>query len=270
MTLNDNLTHALNGGVGGIISRTTTAPLELLKIYKQNDYLFKSTNFFNIIKNEGVFSLWKGNLTNCIRIFPNSAINFMTFNYSKKYIQNLNYQFNDKIINLSCGTISGIAATTFTYPLDNARTRLTTQVNNNNYNNIYDVFKKTSIKNLYNGYRMTLCGFVPYNSLNFMFYNIYKNYNIVNNQNINNLISGGIAGMSAVSITYPTDLIRRRLQMQDLHNNIIKYNGIIDCIKKIYNIDGIIGFYKGLGYCYIKIFPSMAIQFCIVDYFKKN
>ena len=266
MPLNENVSHALNGGIGGIISRTATAPLELLKIYKQNDYLFKSTNIFSIIKTEGIISLWKGNFTNCIRIFPNSAINFMVFNYSKKNIKNLDNNLNDKILNLTSGTISGIAATTITYPLDNARTRLSTQINNNYYKNIFDVFKKTSIKNLYNGYHMTLCGFIPYNSLNFMFYNIYKNNNYFNNNNINNLLSGGFAGISAVSITYPTDLIRRRLQLQDLHSNIIKYDGIINCIKKIYIYDGIKGFYKGLGYCYIKIFPSMAIQFFVVDY----
>jgi hypothetical protein len=131
---------------------------------------------------------------------------------------------------------------------------------------MFDVFKKTSILNLYNGYKMTLCGFVPYNSLNFMFYKSYKSYNFIYNKDINNLLAGGFSGVSAVSITYPTDLIRRRLQLQDLHSNIVKYNGIVDCIKKIYILDGIKGFYKGLGYCYMKIFPTMAIQFFIVDY----
>jgi hypothetical protein len=267
MNNNNYTTHAITGGIAGVISRTLTAPLELLKIYHQNYYLYESTAFKSILKKEGLLSLWKGNTANCIRIFPNSGINLMTYKFSKK---NLNYDINDKILNLMCGTISGIAATTFTYPLDNARTRLTTQVNNNYYNNIYDVFKKTSIRNLFNGYRMTLCGFVPYNSLNFMFYNIYKSDDFfVYNKKINNFLAGGFSGITAVSITYPTDLIRRRLQLQDLHNNIIKYNGIFDCINKIYLTDGIAGFYRGLGYCYIKIFPTMAIQFFIFDYFLK-
>lgn len=263
----ENIRTALTGGIAGVISRTFTSPVELLKIYKQNYYLYKSTTITSIIKNEGYCALWKGNVANCIRIYPNSAINFMVFNYSKKNIEK--YNIDEKIKNLTSGTISGIAATTLTYPLDNARTRLTTQINNNYYKNIFDVFKNTSILNLYNGYKMTLCGFVPYNSLNFMFYKSYKSYNFINNKDINNLLAGGFSGVSAVSITYPTDLIRRRLQLQDLHCNIVKYNGILDCIKKIYISDGIKGFYKGLGYCYIKIFPTMAIQFFIVDYLSK-
>lgn len=273
MSNKENIKFALAGGFAGVVSRTFTAPLELLKIYNQNYYLYNSTSIKSILQNEGFFSLWKGNYVNCIRIFPNSGINFMVFNYSKN---NINLNIDDKFINLTCGTISGIAATTFTYPLDNARTRLSTQVNNNYYKNIIDVFKKTSLKNLFNGYRMTLCGFVPYNSLNFMFYNIYKSNisnnisnNISINKNIINLLSGGLSGLTAVSITYPTDLIRRRLQLQDLHSDVVKYNGIIDCIKKIYLSDGLKGFYRGLGYCYIKIFPTMSIQFFIVDYFSK-
>ena len=41
-----------------------------------------------------------------------------------------------------------------------------------------------------------------------------------------NLFAGGFAGMSAVSYTYPTDLIRRRLQLQGFDKTVPKYNGI--------------------------------------------
>jgi hypothetical protein len=265
MVINDDMKMALIGGVAGVISRSITSPLELIKIYKQNYYLYNSTNINNIIKNEGILSLWKGNLTNCIRIFPNSAINFTVFNYIQS---NNNLNNNNNFNNFLCGTISAIFATTLTYPLDNAKTRLSIQVNNNYYNNLYDVFKKTPINKLYNGYRMTICGFVPYNSFSFMFYNYYKQTQFTNHKIINNFFAGGLSGISAVSITYPTDLIRRRLQIQDLDTHNIKYNGIVDCIKHIYKVDGVKGFYRGLGFCYIKIFPAMAIQFCIVDCLK--
>ena len=71
--------------------------------------------------------------------------------------------------------------------------------------------------------------------------------------------------MSAVSITYPTDLVRRRLQLQGFDKSVPKYAGMIDCVKKIVAKDGMLGLYRGLGACYIKIFPTLAVQFWTID-----
>ena len=57
------------GGAAGIISRTATAPIELYKIQRQNQYL-KDANFRSVLKKEGIRYLWKGNMTNCLRVFP--------------------------------------------------------------------------------------------------------------------------------------------------------------------------------------------------------
>lgn len=59
------------------------------------------------------------------------------------------------------------------------------------------------------------------------------------------LILGGLAGVIAVTSTYPTDLIKRRLQMKSL-DGVKKYTGILDCIKRIFLDEGFTGFYKGL------------------------
>lgn len=43
----------------------------------------------------------------------------------------------------------------------------------------------------------------------------------------------------------PVELIRIRLQTQPAKAKL--YNGPIDCIKKIYNVAGVRGLYRGLG-----------------------
>jgi len=58
----------LTGGFAGIVSRTATAPIELFKLQRQNNYL-KENTIRHVIKNEGIRHLWKGNMTNCIRVF---------------------------------------------------------------------------------------------------------------------------------------------------------------------------------------------------------
>ena len=52
-----------------------------------------------------------------------------------------------------------------------------------------------------------------------------------------NIVGGGLAGLFSVSITYPTDLIRRRLQLQGFDKTVPKYNGILDACHKIFKYE---------------------------------
>ena len=98
---------------------------------------------------------------------------------------------------------------------------------------------------------------------------MHKNYEI-ENPNLTKLVCGGFAGMTAISITYPTDLIRRRLQLQHFGcDSVPQYNGIIDCCKKIYKTEGIPVFYRGLPATWLKTGPAVAIQFWTIGKLNK-
>ena len=251
------------GAISGAVSRTFTAPLELKKLQMQNPFI-PNTTIRSVIKKEGIHYLWKGNFTNCIRIAPQSAINFAVYNKLKQ--SNL---FKTKNINnYFSSTVSAFVSTIVTYPLDNARARLALQTNKGYYKSLTDVFRKVPVRNLYKGLDMTLIGFLPYNALSFTIYSYLRDNKYFKNYTYNNLIYGGFAGTGAVSLTYPSDLIRRRLQLQDFDKNVPRYTGIIDCASKIIKTEGIIGLYRGLFACYIKVFPTMGIQFACFDYLK--
>lgn len=251
------------GAIAGAASRTATAPLELKKLQLQNPFI-PNTTIRSVIQKEGFIYLWKGNFTNCIRIAPQTAINFTVYNQSKK----LNLFKNTNINNSFSGTVSAFVATIATYPLDNARARLALQTNNNYYTSLLDVFKKVPFKNLYKGLNMTLTGFLPYNALSFTIYSNLRDNNYFNDLPFKQLLYGGFAGVGAVSVTYPSDLIRRRLQLQGFDKTVPKYDGIIDCFKKIVKQEGVLGLYRGLLACYIKLFPTMGIQFATLEYLK--
>ena len=70
------------GGMAGIISRTLTAPLELYKIKYQNKYMSEYT-IKNVLHKEGIRNLSKGNLTNCVRAFPQFGISYSMYAFSK-------------------------------------------------------------------------------------------------------------------------------------------------------------------------------------------
>lgn len=75
-------------GAAAVISKTTAAPIERVKLMIQNqDEMLKAGTlekayrgpldcFRRILSEEGVAPLWRGNLANCLRYFPTQALNF--------------------------------------------------------------------------------------------------------------------------------------------------------------------------------------------------
>ena len=254
----------LIGGLSGIISRTVTAPLELWKMQRQNFFIPNST-FRDVLQKEGFRYLWKGNYTNCMRIFPQYSINFATFQLSNQAINP--YLENETAKNLISGSFAGVVSMVGVYPLETIRSRLALQTNKSHYSGVLDAFLKTSFRDKYRGLGMSVLGFAPFNGLNFAFFYYYKNLldNYSQSTDMINLFAGGLAGMSAISYTYPTDLVRRRLQLQGFDKTVPRYSGITDCFSQIFKQEGVKGLYRGLGACYIKIFPSVAIQFWCIE-----
>jgi len=251
------LIDMLIGGLSGVISRTLTAPLELYKIQRQNAFIPNST-IRDVLKKEGLRYLWKGNATNCIRVFPQTAINYGVFEFSKKHV--LYGIENKQIKNLLAGSLGGSVSITLTYPLETIRSRLTLQTCNSHYNGFLHACRSIPIRDMFKGLRMSILGFAPFTALSFSTYFTYREY-LENNTNLNKdllkVIGGGMAGTTAVSITYPSDLIRRRLQLQNFDPTVPKYGGIIDCVRKIVKMEGIVGLYRGLPATYIKLFPTL-------------
>ena len=258
------LTDLYIGGISAIISRTLTAPLELFKLQRQNSFMPYST-LRDVIRKEGPLYLWKGNATNCIRAFPQFSINYAVFEYSKSHI--FSSIQNPRQRNFLAGGISGMTALTCMYPLETLRSRLSLQICHNHYKSIGDAIKKMSLKDMYQGLKMSLIGFGPYNALNFSLY-FYFTESLQNTNThpfFQKFLAGGLSGVGAVSITYPTDLIRRRLQLQGFDSNVPRYKGILDCVSKITRTEGVKGLYRGLLATYIKLFPTTAIQFLVMD-----
>jgi hypothetical protein len=155
------------GGISAITSRTLTAPMELMKIQQQNKF-FPQTSIIQTFHKEGVISLWKGNGVNCMRIFPQNAISYGTYEFSKKYFSPF----------LS-GMISGSIAISIIYPAENLRSRFSLQLQREMiYPSLLSAFRKTPIKQLYNGLSMSLFGYTCFSAFNYSFYETYKKYRV--------------------------------------------------------------------------------------------
>ncbi|XP_075984582.1 mitochondrial glutamate carrier 1-like [Anticarsia gemmatalis] len=83
------------------------------------------------------------------------------------------------------------------------------------------------------------------------------------------IINGGIAGIIGVSVVFPLDLVKTRLQNQTVGPNGEKqYKSMLDCFKKTYAAEGYFGMYRGSAVNIILITPEKAIKLAANDMFR--
>ena len=292
------LKNLLAGGVAGMCSKTTVAPLDRIKILLQaHNKHYKHLGVFSglkeIIHREHFFALYKGNFAQMIRIFPYAAIQFTTFELYKQYLGGLfgKHTHLDKFV---AGSAAGVTAVTLTYPLDTIRARLAFQVTGEHiYTGIIHtgitIFKKEGgISALYKGFVPTIIGMIPYAGFSFYTFEKLKflcmkyapDY-LCNTCDQNTgglgltiparLLSGGVAGAIAQSFSYPLDVTRRRMQLAMMTPTTHKYSAsMIQTIGMIYKENGIVkGLYRGMSINYLRAIPMVSVSFTTYEIMKQ-
>merc|ERR1712109_191783 len=125
-------------GVAAGVSKTVAAPIERVKLLVQNqDEMIKQGRLdrpYNgvmdccsrVLKTEGVYPFWRGNLANVLRYFPTQALNFAFKDAIKVAFATPKDASNAKkfTMNILSGGMAGTCSLLFVYSLDYARTRL--------------------------------------------------------------------------------------------------------------------------------------------------
>ena len=76
---------------------------------------------------------------------------------------------------------------------------------------------------------------------------------------LHKFIAGAVAGVSAVTMCYPLDLVRTRLSTE--LEGFEHYRGITDAFIKIYQTEGLLGFYSGIVPTLLVAVPNFAISY---------
>lgn len=258
------------GAVMGGMAHTVVAPVERAKLLLQTQdsnmvvmdgkhprYKGLLDCITRIAKNEGVLSLWRGNVSSVLRYYPSLIINFAFKDFYRVLLTSGRSKdggtLSNAPANFLAGAMAGCTSLVFVYPLDIAHTRIAADIgrgSNRQFQGLTDflqnIYRKDGIRGVYRGFPASVHGMVVHRSVYFGGFDTMKEH-LSQNTYLSFwkrwMIAQGVT-TSAGLISYPLDTVRRRMMMQaGLEKNI--YNSTLDCWKKVYRNEGVMAFYKG-------------------------
>ncbi|CDQ98367.1 unnamed protein product [Oncorhynchus mykiss] len=171
--------HLVAGGAAGAVSRTCTAPLDRLKVLMQvhasrTNSMCIAGGFTHMIREGGMWSLWRGNGMNVIKIAPESAIKFMAYEQIKRLIGS-NQETLGILERFVAGSLAGAIAQSSIYPMEVLKTRLALR-KTGQFSGIADcakhIFRKEGMAAFYKGYIPNLIGIIPYAGIDLAVYEV--------------------------------------------------------------------------------------------------
>jgi len=255
-------------GVAAGVSKTVAAPIERVKLLVQNqDEMIKQGRLdkpytgvmdctTRVLKTEGVYPFWRGNLANVLRYFPTQALNFAFKDAIKAAFAVPKGASNGTkfAANIASGGAAGTMSLLFVYSLDYARTRLANDAKGKGgerqFNGLIDVYTKTlksdGIQGLYRGFAISAVGIFIYRGMYFGLFDTLKPLLLGDQANVTMafLLGWGVT-VTAGLMSYPIDTIRRRMMMTS--GGGVKYKGSIDCGMQILKNEGFMSMMKGAG-----------------------
>jgi len=263
------LENFMLSGVAAGVSKTVAAPIERVKLLVQNqDEMIKQGRLdkpyngvadctVRVLKTEGVYPFWRGNLANVLRYFPTQALNFAfkdhiksLFKTSKDASQAMKFATN-----IASGGAAGTLSLLFVYSLDYARTRLANDSKGKGgerqFNGLIDVYAKTlksdGIQGLYRGFVISAVGIFIYRGMYFGLYDTLKPIVLGADAGVTlSFLLGWAVTVTAGLMSYPIDTVRRRMMMTSGGAGV-KYKGSIDCFQQVLRNEGFMSLMKGAG-----------------------
>ncbi|KAL3617661.1 anaphase-promoting complex subunit 2 [Castilleja foliolosa] len=272
--------YLIAGGVAGAASRTATAPLDRLKVILQVQTTHASIGpaVKNIWREGGLLGFFRGNGLNVLKVAPESAIKFYTYEMLKNFIGDGSGDVGT-LGRLVSGGLAGAVAQTSIYPMDLVKTRLQTYVcERGSVPSLRrlsrDIWVKEGPRAFYRGLVPSLLGIVPYAGIDLTAYETLKDMSrkyILHDGEPGPAVQlgcGTISGALGATCVYPLQVVRTRMQAQ--RSDPTAYSSMSDVFWRTYNHEGLRGFYKGLFPNLLKVVPAASITYMVYEAMKKS
>ncbi|XP_074044411.1 mitochondrial adenyl nucleotide antiporter SLC25A24-like [Macrotis lagotis] len=273
----------LAGGIAGAVSRTSTAPLDRLKVMmqvhgSQSNKMSLLGGFKQMVKEGGIRSLWRGNGVNVLKIAPETAVKFWAYEQYKKWLTSDGAKLGNTERFIS-GSMAGATAQTFIYPMEVLKTRLAvgkTGQYSGMFNCAKKILKHEGLGAFYKGYIPNFLGIIPYAGIDLAVYELLKNHwldhyaeNSVNPGVMVLLGCGTLSSTCGQLASYPLALVRTRMQAQAMVKGAPQMT-MVGLFKKIVSQEGIFGLYRGILPNFMKVLPAVSISYVAYEKMKEN
>jgi solute carrier family 25 (adenine nucleotide translocator) protein 4/5/6/31 len=186
------------------------------------------------------------------------------------------------------GGVSGAIAKTCTAPIERIKLIIQTQDANpkiqsgevQRYTGIADCFNRVKAEQgvgaFWRGNFTNVLRYFPTQAFNFAFKDTikamfpkYSSKTDFGKFFMVNMASGGLAGAGSLCIVYPLDFARTRLA-SDVGTGKRDFNGLVDCLKKTAQRQGVGAIYGGFGVSVAGIIPYRGVYFGLNDSLKSK
>jgi len=179
------------------------------------------------------------------------------------------------VFSLLSGAVAGAVAKTAIAPLD--RTKISFQVSHQPFtvkaaiNFLAKSYRNYGVKSWWRGNSATMARIVPYAALQFTIHEEMKLILKTHSSQtvlppVRRFLAGSVAGVTAVAITYPLDMVRARLAVSRRE----KYANLRNAFSKIYHEEGFRTFYRGIWPTVLGIMPYAGISFFTYETLKSS
>jgi hypothetical protein len=290
----------------------------MFQVTNEHFSLFKFPGVIvDIFRKEGMLALWKGHSASLLRVVPYAGIQFMTYDYIKRqFLAKVDSEGHHHPLKVTeamlCGGTAGAVSTSVTYPLDLARSRLAVTPPSQDAAPRFRVMRSLhswhqfgGVSELYKGLAPTLLGVIPYGAIAFSaneavkariskHLHPFQNKDDIELKVWHKLLSGALAGVVAQTLTYPLEIVRRRMQtaghvninspIESTYTTVLSPyspgNGgvlrsrkpaalsMVDTFSHLYTSHGWRVFFKGVSLNWLKGPLTVSISFTTFDFLK--
>ncbi|GAA52978.1 calcium-binding mitochondrial carrier protein SCaMC-1 [Clonorchis sinensis] len=303
LTPGKQLLQLTAGAIAGAVSRTCTAPIDRLKLMRQvYGYKHKGTGFVEayryMLREGGPLSLWRGNGINILKIAPETALKYGTYEHYKRLLTNADAScgwFTDlfdgrpPLAKFVAGSMAGLTAQTIIYPLEVLKTRMCLR-KTGQFRSIWHcahiIYTQYGAHAFYRGYLVNVIGIIPYAGIELALYERCKSAYIQrymtsddsscsSAQNLHPPtyvvpIFAAVSSACAIVATYPASLVRAKLQATYWSYSTQQKITAINLIRTIWRDDGISGLYRGMLTNLTKVIPAVGISLATYEALRRE
>lgn len=266
------------GAAAGVVEHVFMFPVDTIKTRMQAlqtggpRYRHVFDALARIPREEGVRRLYRGFNATVAGAIPSHAVHYATYEHIRHRAGGLE-PGHHPVINGMAGGMATMAHDAIVTPLDVVKQRL--QVYNSSYTGVLQcirtVFVQEGLRAFYASYPTTVAMNVPFQAVHFAAYESFKIFATADEHEhgfMEELTAGGAAGALAGFVSTPLDVVKTRLQTQQVPSGE-KRLGTLEMVRLIARSDGARGFMRGATARVLYYIPSAAICWTTYEAMKR-